>query len=196
MIKQRLPQKGTLDKAQPRDLFLTPNYATELLIPYIPEYIKNVWECASGTMKITNVLINNGYTVFSTDIRQTTDDVYLHNFLTDEKPKAIDGLKNLAIITNPPYSLKRQFYKKCLEYNVPFALLLSADYCQWMINAIWEKNCEKIIPDTRINFITPSGKSEATGNTSYFHSLWLTYGFGIGKSENFVKLTKEMKQNI
>lgn len=92
--------------------------------------------------------------------------------------------------------MKRKFFKKCIEYDLPFALLISADYSLWTINAIRKYGCEKLIPDHRIDFITPTGKSGATGNTSYFHSLWLTRYFDLGKSETFVDLTKEMKENI
>lgn len=195
MIRQRLPQKETPDKSQPRDLFLTPNYATELLVPFVPKNITHVWECACGSLKITNVLKAHGYSVLSSDIIEL-DGVVPMNFLTHNKNISVIYRNPTAIITNPPYSLKRKFFMKCIEYDVPFALLLSADYSGWVIDAVRKYGCEKIIPDHRIDFITPSGKSGATGQTAYFHSLWMTRGFGIGRTETFVELTKEMKQNI
>jgi len=189
MIRQRLPQKETLDKSQSRDLFKTPNYAVELLIPFIPKYINNIWEPACAGNKIIDVLSN--YVRLGTDIQQGKN----YNFLTMEFPKWLVRQK-CAIITNPPYSLKIKFFKRCLEHEIPFALLISSDYAQWNIDAVWKYGCEKIIPNRRIDYITPTGKSGNTGNTSYFHSLWLTYGFNLGKSEVFVELTKNMKQNI
>ena len=33
-------------------------------------------------------------------------------------------------------------------------------------------------------------------SSSDFHSMWLTWGFGLGKSETFVELTNEMKNRI
>ena len=33
-------------------------------------------------------------------------------------------------------------------------------------------------------------------SSSDFHSMWLTHGFGLGKTETFVELTNEMKDNI
>jgi hypothetical protein len=191
LIKQRLPQKGTLDKSQPRDMFQTPRYATELLIPFIPKNITTIWECAAGSGKIVEVLQKYNYNVKSTDIDGNR--VYSKlNFLNE----SMKLLNHTAIITNPPYSLKQKFFQKCLEYAVPFALLISADYCLWTIDAIRKYRCEKIIPDRRIDYITPTGKSGATGHSSYFHSLWITWGFSIGKTETFVELTKEMKKNI
>ena len=194
MIKQRLPQKGTLDKAQPRDKFFTPNYATELLIPFIPKSVRIIWECAAGERKISNVLENNNYNVLSSDIDGSLV-VSKLNFLTDKCSLNCES-KEVAIITNPPYSLKRQFFNKCIELNATFALLISGDYSLWTIDAIRKCGCEKVIPDHRINYITPTGLSEATGHSSYFHSYWLTRYFGLGKSETFVELTKEMRENI
>lgn len=187
--KTKKNQKQDKQKHQTRDLFQTPNYAVDLLVPYIPKYIGNIWECAAGEGKIQQRLSYHGYNVIATDIRQKNG----FNFLTD----GITWLgSNWAIITNPPFSLKRKFYETCLKYGVPFALLIPADYCEWIIRATMN-GAEKIVPTNRINFITPSGKSEATGNTSDFHSMWLTWGFGLGRTETFVELpVKERKENI
>lgn len=200
MIKPRLPQKGTLDKSQPRDNFQTPNYATELLVPFIPKKIEWVWECACGYNKITNVLKKHGYLVLSSDIvweknGEVLDHVTPFNFLTDGRSDVYKP-SPYAIITNPPYSLKRQFFNRCLQYDLPFALLISGDYSLWTIDAIRKYGCEKIIPDHRIDYITPTGLSGKSGHTSYFHSYWLTRDFNLGKTETFVTLTKEMKENI
>ncbi len=169
MIRQRLPQKEILYKSQPRDLFQTPNYAVDLLVPFIPKNIVEIWECAAGELKIANRLKDYGYRVIPTDIRELPG-VSTLNFLGDFQNLEFNSP---IIITNPPYSLKMKFFKRCIEYDIPFALLISADYSLWTINAIRKYGCEKIIPDHRIDFITPTGKSGASGHTSYFHSLWL-----------------------
>ena len=191
MIKQRLPQKGTLDHFQPRDLFQTPNYAVDLLVPFIPKNIDRIWEPAAGEKKISNRLEHYGFRVSSTDIRVSTN-VFYHNFLVDP----CDPLVAQAIVTNPPYSLKIKFFKKCIEFDLPFALLISGDYSFWTIDAVRKYGCEKIVPDHRIDYITPTGLSGASGHSSYFHSYWMTRYFGLGRSETFVELTKEMKKNI
>lgn len=176
---------------QGRDLFQTPNYATELLIPFIPKRIRWIWEPACGQMKISDVLLHNDYNVYSSDLGFPDPE---DNFFTTEFPFPVYK-HNVAIVTNPPYSLKLKFWKRCMEFNVPFALLIPADYCGWVIEFL-KMGAEKIIPERRIDFITPSGKSGLTGNTSNYHSLWLTWGFGLGRSETFVELTNEMKKNV
>jgi hypothetical protein len=195
--KIKLPQPKTENIPQGRDLFQTPNYAVDLLIPCIPIELNCVWECACGQGKISNRLISKGFEVYSTDIRGTPP----VNFLTDnpfydlmESHYIYDIVD--CIITNPPFSLKKEFYKRCMWWGIPFALLIPADYSGWVIEAVRKDNSEKIIPTRRIDYITPTGLSGKTGHTSNFHSQWLTNGFGLGKSETFVDLTKEMKENI
>lgn len=244
--KPKVNQPETPKEIQERDLFMTPNYATDLLIPFLNKRWQ-IWECAAGNGKIVNRLESNNFTVFGSEL-QTPTEYQNINFLLD---KPIHQLitygesEQFCIITNPPYSLKGKFYKKCLEYKVPFALLIPADYSGWIINAI-QNGAEKIIPSRRIDYITPNilqniWKGEVkkliekeTGqkfknhfsipdglknkysskvkkyysieecpnellakySTSQFHSMWLTWRFGLGKSETFVELTKEMKQNI
>lgn len=199
--KHKTTQPQTEKVIQGRDLFQTPNYATKLLLPYIPREIKHIWECACGNFKIVDVLLENEYSVTASDLYESWEENHgrryyqKHNFITHEMDITDADRMCSAIITNPPFSLKEKFYKKCREYNMPFALLIPADYCGWMIQAI-QDGCEKIIPTRRIDFITPSGLSGSTGHTSYFHSMWLTWGFRLGRTETFVELTKEMKKDI
>ena len=187
-MREKLAQPKLKTEVQKRDLFYTPKYAVDLLIPFIPKNITKIWECASGAGHITKVLESSGYTVFETDLQQG------FNFLFDKPDTIID--KNTAIITNPPFSLKREFFKKCLEYDVPFALLIPGDYCLWTIDAIRYHNCKKLIPSRRINFYTPRGTSCLEGS-SLIHSLWLTKDFLLETSETFVELTlEERKANV
>src|SRR3990172_4194434 len=126
--KPKKNQPQTPDEAQGRDLFQTPNYAVDLLVPFIPKNITRVWDCAAGNRKITNQLsFVHEYLEFSTDIREA-EQVDIFNFLSDVSEYPLPP--NTAIITNPPYSLKRKFYEKCLGYKVPFALLIPFDMNQ------------------------------------------------------------------
>jgi len=189
--KIKIPQPQTPDKQQSRDFFQTPAYATELLIPFIPP-CKEIWEPACGNFAITKILKKHGYKVLSSDIIDG-DGIVPYNFVQD-LPRT--DIREDVIITNPPYSLKKAFFEKCMEYKIPFALLLPCDYSQWIIDAIRFGGCEKIIPTRRINFITPSGKTEETGGTANFHSMWFTWGFNLGKSETFVELSLLDKKNL
>jgi len=201
-VRQKMKRTQGININEPhgRDLFQTPNYATDLLVPFIPKDIRDIWECAAGDRKIADRLEFFGYRVLATDIRLIDDDgnvkegITPTNFLTHSMRTDIYR-KPHAIITNPPFSLKKQFYDKCVEYKIPFALLIPTDYCGWIIEAI-QMGAEKIIPTRRIDYITPSGLSGANGHSANFHSMWLTKGFGLNKTETFVELTAKMKENI
>lgn len=248
--KPKTTQKETPNEVSGRDLFQTPNYATDLLAPFLggvaslPSSFR-VWECAAGLGKISGRLAYWGFEVYGSDL---DGKVYPeHNFLTQTNGQEFD-----CIVTNPPFSLKRKFYEMCARYNKPFALLIPADYTGWIIEAI-QNGAEKIIPTRRIDYITPNTLKriwegevweivkeewdlesplidmqmfidsypmewqhtlaenkqlrfesiyDAPANllrkysSSYYHSMWLTWGFGLGRTETFVELTNEMKDNI
>lgn len=251
--KPKTPQAQNMEQVSERDAFQTPNYATDLLIPFLTDIAPMspskkfvVWECAAGLGKIANRLMWDGFDVISTDL--SYEGGMKMNFLTDIMSFPFD-----VIATNPPFSLKVKFYKKCLEYGKPFALLIPADYSKWTIEAVEKDGCEKIIPNRRIDYITPnilqrihvgelfefikekdSLKKSVTlreystwypsmwrsylvefedyklfnsiydapaellrkYSSSYYHSMWLTRGFNIGRTETFVELSNEDKFNI
>lgn len=166
--KGMVSPKQTPDKPQMRDVFETPKYAVDVLLPFIPKSIEYVWECAVGNGRISNVLCNAGYVVCSTDIRDKTttnkdNEIFFnYNFLSESGKPIPDVIhdwfienKDLCIITNPPFSIKHLFIEKALEFNLPFAFLINADYSGQVIDWI-ERGCEKIVPKSRISYITPN----------------------------------------
>lgn len=190
--KPKTPQRETPNEVQGRDFFQTPNYAVDLLVPYIPKNIKNIWECASGHGKIVLSLEYYRYSVWSTDLKWDAD--YMDevvNFLT-----GVPALRPQCIITNPPFSLKKKFYEKCIEYDLPFALLIPMDFNGWLCEAFDKYDCQGLVPNRRIDYITPTGLSGASGHTSYFHSFWLTRYFNLPHQLTFTELSIKDKENI
>lgn len=191
MSKPKKPQKQTPDKLQGRDFFQTPNYAVDLLVPYIPKRVKTVWECAAGKGKIVQRLEFNLYGVLSSDLVFNSDLDRQMNFLNE----TLDDLYLIdAIITNPPFSLKIKFYKKCLTYGKPFALLIPSDLAQWNLDAVRKDGAQWLIPIRRIDYITPRGLM-GKDSQSQFHSGWLTWGFNLPDKMTVVDLPLNVKQN-
>jgi len=186
--KPKTTQPETPNEVQGRDSFQTPDYAVDMLLPFIPSYIDLIWECSAGKMKISDRLMHHGYSVYSSDI-QTINGMYHHNFLTDPDPELSYPY---AIVTNPPFSLKYKFIHKALQYNVPFAFLIPFDMCQSMAKLFMDYDCQGIVPTRRIDYITPSGN----GSGSQFHSFWITRYFDLPNQFTFVELTKKMRKNI
>ena len=88
------------------DFYATNPKAIELALPHLEKLglSKNVWECACGEGHISEVLKNNGYWVYSSDlINRGYGEV--RDFLSCEK--IFDG----DIVTNPPFKLASDFVK-------------------------------------------------------------------------------------
>ena len=153
--------------------FQTPPIALNPLLPYLKKDWF-IWECASGHGNLTKCLLEKGHHVLATDVTEGQD------FLTWQPDQQYD-----CIVTNPPYSLKDQFLKRCYLLGKPFALLMPLTTLEgkrqhWLE----EYGIEIILLDKRLNFETPSG--EGTG--SWFATAWFTNWLNIGKQLTFGKL--------
>lgn len=138
------------------DELYTPREAVLPLLKYLDKS-KIYWECTDfGDSNITKVLIENGFNVIAT--KKTEFD-----FLKDKPLFKFD-----AIITNPPYSIKDKFLKRCYELNKPFALLLPLTALEGKERGkLYRKNgIELIVLDKRINFMKE--KRNVWFNTSWF----------------------------
>lgn len=100
------------------DFYPTPPDVTKALLDFleIPKDQK-IWEPACGENQMVNAIKEYGYDVIGTDIQTGTD------FLMSDIPNEIKW-----IITNPPWSISESFILRCIECNVPFALLLKSHY--------------------------------------------------------------------
>lgn len=147
-------------KKEKKDDIFTPEYAVIPLLKYLPSNNITIWECCDpGNSNITKILKEKGYKVISTDIKTGFD------FLKDKPTFEFD-----MIVTNPPYSLKNVFLKKCYEYGKPFALLLPLTTLEGIERGkMFKKNgINVIVLNKRINFVNQ--KKNNWFNTSWF--IW------------------------
>jgi hypothetical protein len=173
--KQEYSKRGAFDE------LYTPDEAVEMIIPFIPKYVKTIWECtAIKESRIVKVLRDNGYTVITTHIKDGLD------FFTYE-PDHYD-----MIITNPPYSIKDKFLKRAFDLKKPFMFLLPLTTLEGLNRGkmFIENKIQLLIPSKRFNF-KPEKKSGA-----WFQTSWFTYGLGLEKDLNFVSLNYRDKSYI
>lgn len=140
------------------DELYTPEYAIKPLLKYLPKN-KIIWECTDyGSSNITKVLKNNGYKVVNTNKAEI-------DFIQDNVDFKFD-----MIITNPPYSLKDEFIKRCYEYGKPFCLLLPITSLEGIERGkMFRKHgIELLVFDRRCNFIYDNAKKSNWFNTSWF----------------------------
>ena len=145
-------------KNEKNDELYTPEYAIKPLLKYLPKN-KIIWECTDfGSSNITKVLKESGFNVISTHKKD-------FDFLKDIPDFEFD-----IIITNPPYSLKDEFLRKCYEYKKPFCLLLPITSLEGIGRGkmFRENSVELLVLDRRCNFIYNNAKKSNWFNTSWF----------------------------
>jgi len=168
MMQQNLPKIMNKNGA---DDFQTPPSALNALLPYLDKE-KVIWECASGKGNLVKALIEKGYVVFDSDIKQNPE----LNFLTFNISSAE------IIVTNPPFSLKNQFIERCYELGKPFALLLPLAALETAKRqAQWRKGLQLIVLKNRLHFETPNNKK----SNCWFASAWFTHGLNLPSDLNF-----------
>lgn len=148
-------------KNEKYDEFYTPEYAVRPLLKYLPKD-KVIWECTDfGKSNITKILKENGYKVVSTNKKEI-------DFLNDNVDFDFD-----IIITNPPYSLKDDFLKRCYEYGKPFCLLLPITSLEGIKRGklFRENGIELMVLDKRCNFIYGNNKKK----NNWFNTSWFCY---------------------
>jgi hypothetical protein len=154
------------------DEFQTPKEAILPLLPYLKKQWV-IWECAWGKGSLARHLENAGFKVIG------------------DHRDFINGLDNSGydiIVTNPPYSLKEEFLKRCYELGKPFALLMPLTALEGKRRGeLYRKyGIQLIIPNKRINFIILSGK----GSGSWFQVAWFCWKLNLPKDLNFVDVRK------
>lgn len=100
----------TEEERSKNDFYATPPLAVRKLLQ-LEQFDENIWEPACGMNHITNVLRQHGYKVRTSDIVNMTGepDIELLDIFT------YNGTFDGDIISNPPYSLGKEFTEKCLE---------------------------------------------------------------------------------
>ncbi len=149
------------------DKYQTPPKALTPLLKYIPKDW-HIWEPTADQGLLLTFLRHNGRIATGT----TSD------FLTGDPPQYFD-----CILTNPPYSLKTKFLKRCYELGKPFALLMPLTALEGIERqALYkEHGIEILLLNRRINYIVPEGQHESG---AWFASAWFCKGI-LPKTLNF-----------
>lgn len=112
LITNKANMQGDIN---PNDEFYTPNYAIEPLLKYIQKK-STIW-CPFDTEEsnFVKILKEQGHKVFNSHISNGFD-------FFDAKKEKCQSFD--YIISNPPYSLKTEVFKKLFELERPFAMLV------------------------------------------------------------------------
>ena len=183
--KKTLKNKALQNATKYVELY-TPPYAVEILLPFIPDNVKTIWEPTDfGKSYITQVLKEAGYNVIPTHKNEGFD------FIKNEPDFEYD-----IIITNPPYTIKDKFLERCYELGKPFALLMPLTALEGKKRQkLYDKyGIQLIIPNKRIKFlkyISNINKFIYLKNV-WFATAWFTWGWGLEKDLNFVHMEEKI----
>jgi hypothetical protein len=170
-MKQAMIDYGQREKF---DNFDTPAYAVRPLLPHIPKRW-TVWEPtdSTGNGQITRLLREHGCKVIATGKEQL-------DFRSDRPGFDFD-----CIVTNPPYSWKDVFIKRCVSYHKPFALLLPLTAFEGVARGAMFRSMGAefgaLILDRRVEF---------TGGSVWFNTSWFCRGI-LQRQLIFAEVEKE-----
>lgn len=165
------------------DDFQSVPWMLDVLIPHLnPRWI--IWDCAGGKGNLVNGLTERGFDAYGTDISHPALG-YGVNWPADQRHDflAMEPLACGMILTNPPYTLKDQFLKRCYEIGRPFALLMPLTALEGQVRQrLYARyGLELVFLPRRPEFQTPSGKNSG----SWFACAWYCGFMGIGQQLNF-----------
>lgn len=145
----------------------TPPEAVDYIEPYLDKS-KEYWEACYGQGHMADELRRRGFKVAGHPEMDCLKD----------QPDAWD-----VWITNPPWSNNKVFIERAIQLGKPFAFLLRLEHLGGVGACRLLKNLDVsvVIPEKRINYITPKMQRGEKVGGSPFHSIWLTYGLGIDK---------------
>jgi len=152
----------------------TPPEALDYIEKFLPKD-KVYWEACYGQGHMAKELIKRGFKV----VGKNTIDCLI------EEPK-----DNWDIwITNPPFNGNKKFIKRAIELGKPFIFLIRLEHLGGVeaMRLLKDLDFKIIIPEKRINYITPKMMAGEKVGGSLFHSIFLTYGIDLPKQINYYK---------
>ena len=157
---QELDSSKILYSSGNNDECYTPDYAVEPILEYIPEGA-TVW-CPFDTDASEFVrLISKKNKVIKSHLDDGQD------FLQWQPKEHWD-----MIVSNPPFSNKRKFFDRALQFNKPFALIMANT---WLNDSapkqlFKDKDLQLLMFDKRMKFVSPDGRNndKITFSSSYY----------------------------
>jgi hypothetical protein len=160
-----MSQRASGYERKANDLYETPEWVTEALIPHIRAGVNSILEPACGGGKIETALQKHGgYEVEGRDV--TAGEDFLE---VDELLPVWD-----AIITNPPYGLAEEFIENAMTLTRPVdgfvAMLLRTDYdhAKTRQHLFEYPFAKKVVLTKRIRWF-----EDSTGSPSFNHAWFI-----------------------
>jgi hypothetical protein len=154
-------------------------YTPDIALDYIKEFLPNkiYWEACYWLWHLAKALEKRNFKV----VWNNTIDCLL------EQPKEHWDIW----FTNPPFNWNKKFINRAIELWKPFISLQRLEHLGWVeaMKLLWNLDFKIIIPEKRINYITPKMLKWEKVWWSPFHSIFICYKLNLPKKINYIKLT-------
>jgi hypothetical protein len=140
----------TNDKSLKCDDHETPLSAWKMIAPYLPRD-KILWEPFYGSGASGKHLTSLGFKVLHED-----EDFFQHD-------------KGDVVVTNPPFSKKRQILERLKALGKPFVLLLPAAVLGTKMLSNMFPDIQIVVPKGRISFIKDGKQTKSVWFASFFY---------------------------
>ena len=156
----------------------TPAYAVEPLLRYIPPNVTIWMPFDREESQFVKVFRERGYKV----IRSHIDDG--QDFFTYEPDEHWD-----IMVSNPPFSNKKQIFERALSFNKPICLLMTLTWLndKAPYHVFKDHKLQFIFFDKRTEFFEPDGGDRykqagkrITFNSAYYCNGWLKNDVNVG----------------
>ena len=157
-MKNKFPKLHTSNLAQ--ELY-TPPEATAQMVPILKvNNIKTIWECCYGRGDMANELRKDFKVVGGEG-----QDFFETKHEAD------------CIMTNPPFRHNKEFLARAFSLDMPFIFLIRLEHLGGVkAKKLFEnKKVNVLIPEKRINFITPKMRQGLSVGGSQFHCVWIMH---------------------
>jgi hypothetical protein len=162
-----MSQRDSGYERKERDLYETPAWVTDALIPHLPKNIEEVWEPACGSGLMVDALKAHNFKVWESDIEKGAD---------FRAAMATPDHRVNAIITNPPYEFATDFIDRALflmrEPRGMVAMLLRTDFDHAKLRAPLFSLCsefsKKVVLTRRIKWF-----ADSKGSPSFNHAWFI-----------------------
>lgn len=170
-----MPRRGTPAPAyNHRDRYETPDYAIDLVRPYIPAGL-HIWESACGSGRMVRHFQRHGYGVSYSDLILGQDYFAMEPF----------GGYDIQV-TNPPYSECERWIETAYKRGKPFALLMpTLQLTNAGTGALFNQyGIQVIIPNIRIRYLAV--KHTMKEDNPRMHTSWFMWGLNLPRDLMFV----------
>ncbi len=151
------------------DEWFTPDYGVEPLLEFLPPFRNKVIWCPFDTdgSGFCRVLRGAGYEVVNSHIS------YGQDYFSYE-PENWD-----IMISNPPFTNKREIFRRALRFNKPFALLMTLTWLndRAPMELFRDKGLQLLMFTSRMKFLNPAAPACQPVKRINFSSAYYCRGF-------------------